>query len=186
MPVSLPISSAHTENNSATPLRRSTRDRRPPTYLHDYHAFLTSTANINSASVSHTLDYSTSVRHPLNSVLSYSRLSSSHKHFVLSISTSTEPKTYAKASQHGCWLKAMKAELQALQTNNTWTLTDLPANKKAIRCRWVYKIKYHANGSVERYKAQLVAKGYTQMEGLDFLDTFSPVVKLTTVRLLLA
>ena len=186
VPVSLPISSAHTENNSATPLRRSTRDRRPPTYLHDYHAFLTSTANTNSASVSHPLDYSALVCHPLDSVLSYSRLSSSHRHFVLSISTSTEPKTYAEASQHGCWLKAMKAELQALQTNNTWTLTDLPANKKAIGCRWVYKIKYHADGSVERYKARLVAKGYTQMEGLDFLDTFSPVAKLTAVRLLLA
>ena len=79
VPVSLPTSSAHTENNSATPLRRSTQDRRPPTYLHDYHAFLTSTANTNSASVSHPLDYSTSVCHPLDSVLSYSRLSSFHR-----------------------------------------------------------------------------------------------------------
>ena len=99
--------------------------------------------------MSHPLGYSASVCHPFNFVLSYSRLSSSHRHFVLSITTSTEPKTYAEASQHGCWLKAMQAELQALQTNNTWTLTDLPANKKAIGCRWVYKIKYHADGSVE-------------------------------------
>ena len=80
----------------------------------------------------------------------------------------------------------MEAELQALQSNNTWKLTLLPPHKTAIGCRWVYKIKHRADGSIERYKARLVAKGYTQMEGLDYLDTFSPVAKLTTVRLLLA
>ncbi|KAH1134015.1 hypothetical protein GYH30_012429 [Glycine max] len=80
----------------------------------------------------------------------------------------------------------MKAELQALQSNDTWRLTPLPPHKTAIGCRWIYKIKHRADGSIERYKARLVAKGYTQMEGLDYLDTFSPVAKLTTVRLLLA
>ena len=107
-------------------------------------------------------------------------------HFIMSISISTEPTSYVEASRHDCWLKAMQAELHALQTNNTWTLTTLPPHKTAIGCRWVYKIKYNADGSVERYKARLVAKGYTQMEGLDFLDTFSPVAKLTIVRFLLA
>ena len=80
----------------------------------------------------------------------------------------------------------MQAELHALQMNHTWTLTTLPPHKTAIGCRWVYKIKYNADGSVEWHKVRLVAKGYTQMEGLDFLDTFSPVAKLTTVHLLLA
>lgn len=80
----------------------------------------------------------------------------------------------------------MKAELQALQSNDTWRLTLLPPQKTAIGCRWIYKIKYRVDGSIERYKARLVAKGYMQMEGLDYLDTFSPVAKLTTVRLLLA
>lgn len=80
----------------------------------------------------------------------------------------------------------MKAELKALEANNTWLLTDLPQGKVPIGCRWVYRIKYKADGSIERYKARLVAKGYTQQEGVDFFDTFSPVAKVTTVRLLLA
>ena len=101
----------------------------------------------------------------------------------MSIFVSTEPTSYAEASHHDCWLKAMQVELHALQMNNTWTLTT---HKTAIGCRWVYKIKYKADGSIKQYKARLVTKGYMQMEGLDFLDTFSPVAKLTTVRFLLA
>lgn len=104
----------------------------------------------------------------------------------MSIFASTEPTSYVEASRHDCWIKAMQAELHALQMNSTWTLTTLPPHKIAIGCRGVYKIKYNVDGSIERHKARLVAKGYTQMEGLDFLDTFSPVAKLTTVRLLLA
>nr|KYP62839.1 Retrovirus-related Pol polyprotein from transposon TNT 1-94 [Cajanus cajan]KYP62851.1 Retrovirus-related Pol polyprotein from transposon TNT 1-94 [Cajanus cajan] len=80
----------------------------------------------------------------------------------------------------------MNAEIQALESNHTWVLTELPLNKSSIGCRWVYKIKHRADGSIERYKARLVAKGYTQIEVQDYLDTFSPVAKLTTVRLLLA
>nr|KYP45709.1 Retrovirus-related Pol polyprotein from transposon TNT 1-94 [Cajanus cajan] len=80
----------------------------------------------------------------------------------------------------------MQAELEALKMNHTWTLTPLPPNKQVVGCRWIYKIKYNADGSIERYKARLVAKGYTEVEGLDYLATFSPVAKLTTVRLLLA
>ena len=104
----------------------------------------------------------------------------------MSITSTVEPSSYAKASQHDCWIKAMQAELDALQSNETWRLTPLPPHKTAIGCRWIYKIKHRADGSIERYKARLVAKGYTQMEGLDYLDTFSPVAKLTTVRFLLA
>ena len=156
--------------------RRSTRTKHTPTYLQDYHHGLSS----------HDTKASTSSRYPLSSVLSYSRLSPTHKHFVMSISSTVEPSSYAEASQYDCWIKAMEAELQALQSNNTWKLTPLPPHTTTIGCRWVYKIKPRADGSIERYKARLVAKGYTQMEGLDYLDTFSPVAKLTTVRLLLA
>uniref|UniRef100_A0A2N9G2G9 Reverse transcriptase Ty1/copia-type domain-containing protein n=1 Tax=Fagus sylvatica TaxID=28930 RepID=A0A2N9G2G9_FAGSY len=80
----------------------------------------------------------------------------------------------------------MQVELAALASNNTWSLTSLPPNKHPISCKWVYKIKHKPDGSVERYKARLVAMGYTQKEGFDYYDTFSPIEKFGTVRVLLA
>ena len=80
----------------------------------------------------------------------------------------------------------MKAEIKALEDNQTWKLVELPARKKSVSCKWVYRIKYKSDGSIERYKAHLVAKGFTQQEGIDFLETFSPVAKITIIRVLLA
>jgi hypothetical protein len=64
--------------------------------------------------------------------------------------------------QHSKWHDAMRSEVDALESTQTWTLTPLPPKKKPIGCKWVYKIKYHPDGSVKCYKARLVAKGYNQ------------------------
>lgn len=80
----------------------------------------------------------------------------------------------------------MQEEIKALEDNHTWKLVPLPPGKIPIGCKWVYNVKFKANCEIERYKARLVAKGYNQKAGLDYQDTFSPVVKIVTVRSVLS
>ena len=101
----------------------------------------------------------------------------------------SEPTNFQEAvlsPQAEQWKLAMEEEMQSLEQNGTWTLTKLPAGRKAIQNRWVFKLKLDGEGAVRRYKARLVAKGFSQRPGIDFEETFSPVVKHDSLRALLA
>ncbi|KAB2595380.1 hypothetical protein D8674_030830 [Pyrus ussuriensis x Pyrus communis] len=97
-----------------------------------------------------------------------------------------EPTSYKTALQVPVWYKAMQEEIHALHSQGTWSLVSLPSQKNLVGCKWVFKLKRNADGSIGRHKARLVAKGFSQEPGLDFGETFSPVVKPTTVRLVLS
>lgn len=125
-------------------------------------------------------------KYPMSNFLSYHRLSKAYASFVDQLSVVPIPNNVQEASKDSRWVAAMNEEMQSLQKNSTWEVVDLPEGKKPVRCRWVYTIKHKADGSIERFKARLVAKGYTQSYGIDYTETFAPVAKINTVRVLLS
>lgn len=125
-------------------------------------------------------------KYPIADYVTTRRLSSPLEAFVSQVSAERIPVTVAEAMRDSKWTRAMEEELKALEKNQTWRLVELPNGKRAVGCRWVFTIKYKPDGTIERYKARLVAKGYTQTYGVDYQETFSPVAKLNTVRVLLS
>lgn len=97
-----------------------------------------------------------------------------------------EPNNFIEAIKHPVWQQAMHAEYQALVKQGTWILVPPPLGANIIGCQWIYKIKRHSDGTMARYKARLVANGNQQTEGIDFQETFSPVIKQPTIRIVLS
>lgn len=101
----------------------------------------------------------------------------------------SEPESFEAAttcSNSSKWTQAMESEIKSLNDNDVWDIVPLPSGKRAVGSKWVYKIKRGADGSVERYKARLVAQGFTQQRGADYDETFSPVVRMESLRVLIA
>ena len=80
----------------------------------------------------------------------------------------------------------MNEEIKMIEKNHTWELVDKPQDKEVIGLKWVYKVKHNDDGSINKYKARLVAKGYAQQPGIDFNETYAPVVRMETIRTVLA
>ena len=129
------------QNLDPSLLRRSSRHHKQPTYLKDY---------VCSTATSHWCNLVNASTFPIH-----------HQQHLTCPQQWIEPSTYKQASQDPSWVEAITKELQALAANNTWDIVPLSRNKKAIRCRWIYKVKLKTDGSLERFKACLVAKAYT-------------------------
>ncbi|XP_074378611.1 uncharacterized protein LOC141720152 [Apium graveolens] len=132
------------------------------------------------------------VNHSLSSFLAskasllYHTFTPSYQQFLAHTASVPTPSTYSQAIKYPVWCEAMKAEILALESNDTWDLVPMPSNTNIVDCKWIYKVKYRPNGDIERYKARLVAKGFTQTSGVDYFETFAPVAKMNTLRVLLA
>ncbi|GKF09016.1 putative RNA-directed DNA polymerase [Tanacetum coccineum] len=155
-----------TEDFSVNTLRRSSRQTKLPSSLNDF--------IVNGK-----------VKYGVEKVVNYANLNYDNYCFISALNKSVEPTCYKEAILDSNWIDAMNAEIEVLNENNTWIITDFPPNKKAIGNKWIYKIKYKSSGDMDRYKARLV-KGFNQKEGIDFDETFSPVVKMSTVRCVIA
>ena len=192
VPVECPPPSPHQESCPTPPIvpliapfRRSTRTVSKPAWLQD---FVAQTTHDNSLPIvlPPNQDGSAGTSFPHNHFISAPTFNHDYLTFIANVSSVKEPSSYHQAKNDVQWVQAMNQELDALERNNTWQLTELPAGKRPIASKWVYRIKYKPDGTVDRFKARLVAKGYNQIEGIDYIDSFSPVAKIVTVRIFLA
>ncbi|KAM1673157.1 hypothetical protein ACFXTN_037972 [Malus domestica] len=128
----------------------STRPTHTPSHLNDYQVDVELPSS--PASVFNVVRKS-GTSHPISHYLTYDQLSINHRAFTTSLTHVKEPKTFSQAMQDEHWRAAMRYEINALQANKTWMLRSLPPNKKAIGCKWVYKVKPNPDGTIESYKA---------------------------------
>ncbi|KAL0552474.1 hypothetical protein IC582_011589 [Cucumis melo] len=117
-------------------------------------------------------------KHPISNYVSYKNLSPQFRAFIASLDSTTIPKNIHIALECPEWKNVVMEEMKALEKNNTWEICTIPKGHKPVGCKWVL------DGTLDRHKASLVAKGFTQTYGVDYSETFSPVAKLNTVRVL--
>jgi transposase InsO family protein len=102
------------------------------------------------------------------------------------VSETRDPETFVEDSGHPDWDTTMNEEYRSLMAKDTWDLVPLPKGRKLVRCKWVYKTKYASDGSDERHKAQLVSKVFSQVEGIEYNETFTPVAKMNSICLVIS
>ena len=179
---------AHTEEA----LGRGHRRPKPSVKLRDYVLYnAQSTPDKHNTTLSTGLQAESSttvpgnILYPITEYVSDAQFSDVHQAFLAAVSAGVIPRNYKEAFKDKRWRDAVKVEVDALEVSRTWDVVDLPAGKKAIGSKWVFTIKYNADGTIERYKRRLVCCGNHQVEGEDYEETFAPVAKMDTVRTLL-
>ena len=105
---------------------------------------------------------------------------------LMMCTASCDPMSFEEAAKSSKWREAMELEIKAIEKNETWELTTLPAGAKRIGVKWIFKTKLNENGEVSKHKARLVAKGYSQQYGIDYTEVFAPVARWDTIRMFLA
>ncbi|GKB75803.1 retrovirus-related pol polyprotein from transposon TNT 1-94, partial [Tanacetum coccineum] len=168
-----------TESPHEEELGRGCRKKEASVHLRD---FVTHTIRKASPfpSSSPAQSWSSGTPYPIAHYVNCDKFSMCHRTFLEAIDADREPVTYSQAVKDKRWCDAMDNELQALERNGTWTIENLPKDKKALGCKWVYKIKRKSDGTVERFKARLVILGNHQVAGIDYNETFAQVAKMVT------
>ena len=154
------------------------RVKQPYVRLKDY---VTHTIRVSPSASSSFQSKSSSTPYPLAHYVNCDKFFAQHPFFLAVVTTGCEPSTYAEVIKDDRWREAMRKKIQALEDSGTWTVEDLPLGKKAIGSKWVYKIKYNSDGSIERCKTCLVILGNKQVEDIDYNETFAPTAKMVIV-----
>jgi hypothetical protein len=146
------LTSTETTAEPEPELRRSTRHVRQSSRLHDFVCTSVNTTSSKSNQAA-PATHASGTPYAMNTVLGYEKFSLKHRAFLSSIDSHMEPTSYSQAIRDPKWQEAIDSELQALEQNKTWTMEPLPSGKRPIGCKWIFKIKYNSDGTVERYKA---------------------------------
>lgn len=155
----------HIPVNEQHVLRGSTRVSIPPNWHNDF-----------------LISSNSSTTHPLAKFFSYNHLHPQRKCYVIKTLETTDSTDFTEAANEQKWILTMQEEIDALEKNKTWEIITLPPEKIAIGRKWIYKTKFHSDGTIDKHKFGHVAKGYNQQQSINYSDTFSPVAKMVTVR----
>ena len=98
----------------------------------------------------------------------------------------SEPSTYEEATEQSVWRDAMMEEYQSITKNDVWEVVSRPEGKSTMTSRWIYKIKHATDGSVKKYKERFMARGFSQKEGVDYDEAFTPIARYTSIRAIIS
>ena len=124
--------------------------------------------------------------HNITNFLTYQKVSPQYKSFLTTLHQMLIPTTVGELLKYPHLREAMDEEMHALAQNHIWDIVQKPLMKILVGCRWVFTVKYRSDGTLERYTARLVAKGYTQTYGIEYKENFPPVAKMNTIRVLIS